>query len=427
MSGTIDPIAVVNACQNLEPKYHNRQQAIENYYSQHSGVDEKTTPYEYCRREHDELLEVGGIIIRAGLAWGVITDALKESLTDTSWSLRPEPFAMSLDMLHQLENVEKAANERLLGMPPQDSAYLPREFHGDWDIETAVRACGWFVPRIRPLMDKYEALDELNRRGDWNSDDFVRICDSITAEVGSLQEVAAKLLSYVKPFQISLVPLFMCLRDLASLGPEVVACRRWSWDQIQYDLTDARMAITLHARGLSVTTGIVPIEPDENYVDDDELKANLGHVTVVRSAQSSLLMEIDAAIQRLIDKGSDGGDGEVDVALAEEDDCIVITVLREKNVGVVLKSSNESPIVCGVSKAVLSDAKYCTIKALITAGQEGLSKDQMESHCASARAVLRDLVKDPDWKRAIWLPGKFRNRYRIINGSFDPGIPPTST
>lgn len=80
---------------------------------------------------------------------------------------------------------------------------------------------------------------------------------------------------------------------------------------------------------------------------------------------------------------------------------------------VVLRGKGESCTVAGKSKPPLSDAEHAVVSALIEAKEDGLSKDGLESARPSARRILRDLSRDPDWSGVILLPGRTNVRYRL--------------
>lgn len=83
---------------------------------------------------------------------------------------------------------------------------------------------------------------------------------------------------------------------------------------------------------------------------------------------------------------------------------------------VVLRGLSEGPIVCGKEKAPLTPAQYDVVKALLDAGDRGLSKDELDhkSDRGEARKILKRLAdSDEDWKAVIPFPGKAGGRYRI--------------
>jgi len=88
-----------------------------------------------------------------------------------------------------------------------------------------------------------------------------------------------------------------------------------------------------------------------------------------------------------------------------------------KSEHVTLFERDVSPMVWGKSKkTLLTSAQYDVVKALIEAGAEGLTKDQLltKSGRGDPRGILRRLAdKDRDWKRAIRFAGKTGGRYRV--------------
>ncbi|HZZ78461.1 MAG TPA: hypothetical protein VFE62_08080 [Gemmataceae bacterium] len=83
---------------------------------------------------------------------------------------------------------------------------------------------------------------------------------------------------------------------------------------------------------------------------------------------------------------------------------------------VVLGSPAAGPKVMGQQKGPLTRAQYDVVKALLDAGESGLSKDNLDrmSGHGDARKVLKRLAeKDPDWREAIQFPGTTGRRYRI--------------
>ena len=83
---------------------------------------------------------------------------------------------------------------------------------------------------------------------------------------------------------------------------------------------------------------------------------------------------------------------------------------------VKLGKPGDEPIVRGKRKSRLTFARYNVVKALLVAGDDGLSKDSLaiESGCGDAVNILKRLAKsDPDWKAVIKLAGKPGGRYRI--------------
>lgn len=76
----------------------------------------------------------------------------------------------------------------------------------------------------------------------------------------------------------------------------------------------------------------------------------------------------------------------------------------------------DSPVIRGKLKPRLTWAQYHVIKALLAAGDDGLTKDQLDvqSGRSEARKILKRLHdSDPDWAAVIQLPGIPGRRYRI--------------
>jgi hypothetical protein len=84
---------------------------------------------------------------------------------------------------------------------------------------------------------------------------------------------------------------------------------------------------------------------------------------------------------------------------------------------VVLRGRDEGPIVLGKEKQVLTDREYNVVKALLDAGDRGLTKDKLDdkSGHSESRKVLKALRNaDEDWAAVIQMPGKAgRGGYRI--------------
>ena len=78
----------------------------------------------------------------------------------------------------------------------------------------------------------------------------------------------------------------------------------------------------------------------------------------------------------------------------------------------VVGRPGEPCIVLGVEKK-LTDGQRAIIVALQRAGDEGMKKDEIEAIRSSARRILSDLQKDPDWAKVILMPGKTNARYRL--------------
>ena len=83
---------------------------------------------------------------------------------------------------------------------------------------------------------------------------------------------------------------------------------------------------------------------------------------------------------------------------------------------VVLASRTKQPIVRGTPKPILRVAQFNVVKALVDAGDTGLTVDQLVHHSGhtDARGILRRLAdSDPDWRAVIHFPGKSGGHYRI--------------
>jgi hypothetical protein len=83
---------------------------------------------------------------------------------------------------------------------------------------------------------------------------------------------------------------------------------------------------------------------------------------------------------------------------------------------VFLKGPGERPIVRGVEKDRLTLPQYYVVRALLEAGERGLSKDELDhkSKHGDARKILKRLAdSDPDWKAVISFPGRSGGGYRI--------------
>jgi hypothetical protein len=88
----------------------------------------------------------------------------------------------------------------------------------------------------------------------------------------------------------------------------------------------------------------------------------------------------------------------------------------ENSARVVLGGRADGPIVLGKTKRKLTMAQYNVVKALLDAGESGLTKDELVSHSrhTDARMILTRLAdKDEDWKQVIHLAGQTGGGYRI--------------
>jgi hypothetical protein len=84
---------------------------------------------------------------------------------------------------------------------------------------------------------------------------------------------------------------------------------------------------------------------------------------------------------------------------------------------VVLRARDEGPIVLNREKRRLTYREYNVVKALLDAGERGLTKDELDkkSGHADSRKALRTLRNsDPDWAKVIQMPGqRGQGGYRI--------------
>ena len=83
---------------------------------------------------------------------------------------------------------------------------------------------------------------------------------------------------------------------------------------------------------------------------------------------------------------------------------------------VQLYGPGEKPKVNGKYKKTLTAKRYNTVQALIQAGENGLTKDELDkkSGHTEARKALADMAKKhADWGAAIIMPQETGKRYRI--------------
>jgi len=83
---------------------------------------------------------------------------------------------------------------------------------------------------------------------------------------------------------------------------------------------------------------------------------------------------------------------------------------------VMLFGRGEQPEVNGKRKPILTAPRYDAVKALIEAGESGLTKDQLDkkSGHTDARKLLKALANDDDdWAEVIIFPGTPGKGYRI--------------
>jgi hypothetical protein len=84
---------------------------------------------------------------------------------------------------------------------------------------------------------------------------------------------------------------------------------------------------------------------------------------------------------------------------------------------VILGERGDSVIVLGKCKPRLTCAQYDVIRALLVAGDNGLTKDELDamSDHTAARKILRRLrASDSDWAAVIQMAGRPWRRYRIF-------------
>jgi hypothetical protein len=99
-------------------------------------------------------------------------------------------------------------------------------------------------------------------------------------------------------------------------------------------------------------------------------------------------------------------------------DALDDVVPNKRRPAVVLGGPNDNPRVRGKPKPLLTSARYAVVKALVDAGEAGLSKGELENRSKKSDAVkcLRSLRKtDPDWSEAILMAGGPWGRYRILH------------
>lgn len=90
-------------------------------------------------------------------------------------------------------------------------------------------------------------------------------------------------------------------------------------------------------------------------------------------------------------------------------------VARSPSGNVILYGRGYPPSVSGHLRKKLSNRQYDLIVALLKAGEEGLTKDFMESVVPSARRMLTKLRRDDDhWRSAIQMAEETGQGYRIL-------------
>lgn len=83
---------------------------------------------------------------------------------------------------------------------------------------------------------------------------------------------------------------------------------------------------------------------------------------------------------------------------------------------VILRGQDEGPVVLGKIKPKLTMPQYNVVKALLDAGDVGLTKDELVDNSGheDARGILKRLrQRDDDWKQVIHFAGTTGRRYRI--------------
>jgi hypothetical protein len=85
---------------------------------------------------------------------------------------------------------------------------------------------------------------------------------------------------------------------------------------------------------------------------------------------------------------------------------------------VLLNGPGERVLVNGKPKDALTNAQYNVVQALIEAGANGLTKDQIvtkSGHSDAVKILGRVAEIDADWKAVVGMAGKSGGRYRIKN------------
>jgi hypothetical protein len=83
---------------------------------------------------------------------------------------------------------------------------------------------------------------------------------------------------------------------------------------------------------------------------------------------------------------------------------------------VVLNGPGKPPVVLSNPKTPLTKTRYDVVKAILDAGSEGLTKDDLVKKSGHTDAVntLKALARsDSDWCEVIHLPGRPGRRYRV--------------
>lgn len=119
---------------------------------------------------------------------------------------------------------------------------------------------------------------------------------------------------------------------------------------------------------------------------------------------------IKAEADRMAAEG--GGDEAGAVELPEERRAVA----KSASGAIVLYNLKDCPFVLGKRKSPLSTPRYAVVKALIEAGEQGLTKDGLVKASGKGGAVniMKGLAgSDKDWEAVLLLPGKTGGRYRI--------------
>jgi hypothetical protein len=191
-------------------------------------------------------------------------------------------------------------------------------------------------------------------------------------------------------------------------------------------------------------TPIIPWQNDKVWFEQSIMR--LWNLTPVQGSLSSLLRSLESApgvvvrrpaewrqllsaqhyrrepTRTIAAETAEGAPGPAASATSTTDVTVVElndSTLRKdspRGTAVILGKSGGRPIVCGKSKAPLTLARYNIVKALIDAGDDGLTGDELAERSGHGGAVnvLKSLAKsDPDWRSVIQLPGKPGGRYRL--------------
>jgi hypothetical protein len=154
---------------------------------------------------------------------------------------------------------------------------------------------------------------------------------------------------------------------------------------------------------------------------DSPLSLEGDDLKLIRSAAGSLVnwaserQEHDAASNvEAANAARRGGQAAMTTQLGDNTNGIVATSPSGR---VVLYGGAEAPIVDGTPREKLTSAQYDVVLALLTAGESGLTKDQLEGKetgRGGGRGVLYRLATKTGWSAVILLPGDTGKRYRIV-------------